>query len=72
VIYFVQPIDGGPVKFGTSGNVGARVGHLESHYRKPLALLATRGTAARPTRSPSAGTPRQWGIPNWSWPRPTS
>jgi hypothetical protein len=41
VIYFLQPLDGGPVKIGHSADVDARRRQLESHYGRPLALLAT-------------------------------
>jgi hypothetical protein len=42
VVYFLQATDGtGPVKIGTSVDVPARVKALESHYRRPLAVLAT-------------------------------
>lgn len=41
MIYFLQPVDGGPVKIGTSENVEARHRQLEAHYGVPLALLAT-------------------------------
>jgi hypothetical protein len=41
LIYFAQPIDGGPVKIGCSDDVPARVRQLEAHYGKPLAVLAT-------------------------------
>lgn len=41
MIYFVQAVDGGPVKIGYSADVPLRVRQLEAHYRKPLAILAT-------------------------------
>jgi hypothetical protein len=41
VIYFMQATDGGPVKIGHSADVPTRVRQLASHYRKPLAVLAT-------------------------------
>lgn len=41
MIYFLQPIDGGPVKIGTTENVEARHKQLEATYGQPLALLAT-------------------------------
>lgn len=41
MIYFLQPVDGGPVKIGQSIDVDARRVQLESHYGTPLALLAT-------------------------------
>ncbi len=42
MIYFMQAIEGGPVKIGHSKDVDARRAQLEAHYRKPLALLGTR------------------------------
>jgi len=41
MIYFAQAIDGGPVKIGYSADVMARARQLESHYGRPLAILAT-------------------------------
>jgi hypothetical protein len=41
VIYFVQCVDGGPVKIGTTADLDSRLRTLESHYGRPLALLAT-------------------------------
>jgi hypothetical protein len=41
MIYFMQPLDGGPVKIGFSDDVETRRAQLESHYGQPLALLAT-------------------------------
>jgi hypothetical protein len=41
MIYFMQPVDGGPVKIGCSANVRARQKQLEAHYGRELALLAT-------------------------------
>jgi hypothetical protein len=41
MIYFVQPIDGGPVKIGFTDNLSARLIQLEQHYRVSLAVLAT-------------------------------
>lgn len=42
MIYFLQATDGGPVKVGfTTQDVEDRVKQLESHYGKPLAVLAT-------------------------------
>jgi hypothetical protein len=41
MIYFAQPIDGGPVKIGYAADVPKRLKQLEAHYRAPLALLAT-------------------------------
>jgi hypothetical protein len=41
MIYFVQPVDGGPVKIGTAVDVDRRIAQLEAHYKRPLALLAT-------------------------------
>jgi hypothetical protein len=41
VIYFVQPVDGGPIKIGCSENVDARVQQLQSLYKRPLSILKT-------------------------------
>lgn len=41
MIYFMQPITGGPVKIGCSQDVDARHRQLERHYGVPLAVLAT-------------------------------
>ena len=41
MIYFMQPVDGGPIKIGCSVNVDARHRQLEAHYRRPLSILAT-------------------------------
>jgi hypothetical protein len=41
MIYALQSTDGGSVKIGFSADVDARRLHLESHYGKPLVLLAT-------------------------------
>lgn len=41
MIYFAQPTDGGPIKIGCSDDVDVRLGQLEAHYGRPLALLAT-------------------------------
>lgn len=41
MICFAQPIDGGPVKIGYSADVPARIRQLESHYGRPMAILAT-------------------------------
>lgn len=40
MIYFMQPIAGGPVKIGYSANVDVRREQLEAHYGQPLAILA--------------------------------
>lgn len=40
-VYFVQPVDGGPIKIGHSVNVPTRLKELETIYARPLALLAT-------------------------------
>jgi hypothetical protein len=42
MIYFLQSPDGGPVKIGHTVNLDVRRQQLESYYRQPLALLATR------------------------------
>lgn len=41
MIYFMQAVDGGPVKIGHSADVDTRRHQLEQLYRKPLAILAT-------------------------------
>lgn len=41
MIYFAQPVDGGPIKIGYSEDVSQRLIQLESDYGQPLALLAT-------------------------------
>jgi hypothetical protein len=41
VIYFLQPVGGGPVKIGCSANVNSRHKQLETHYGCELVLLAT-------------------------------
>lgn len=41
MIYFVQSVDGGPVKIGHTDNLEQRLVQLESHYGTPLAVLAT-------------------------------
>jgi hypothetical protein len=41
VIYFLQSVEGGPVKIGYTADVETRHKSLESLYGKPLALLAT-------------------------------
>ena len=41
MVYFMQPTDGGPVNIGFTDNVDARHRQLETHYGRPLALLAT-------------------------------
>lgn len=41
MVYFVQPIDGGPIKIGFSGDVPGRIQQLEAHYGCRLAILAT-------------------------------
>jgi hypothetical protein len=41
VIYFLQSVEGGPVKIGHSGDVPSRIESLEAHYKKRLALLGT-------------------------------
>lgn len=39
MIYFAQPVGGGPVKIGCSDDVERRLKCLESQYRIPLSLL---------------------------------
>lgn len=41
MIYFVQPVDGGPIKIGTTINLESRIRSLERHYGRKLAVLAT-------------------------------
>jgi hypothetical protein len=41
LIYFLQAIDGGPIKVGQSVNVPSRVRQLESKYGRPLVILGT-------------------------------
>jgi len=40
MIYFMQPVGGGPVKIGYSANVEQRRKQLELKYKTPLAVLA--------------------------------
>ena len=40
MIYFVQPVSGGPIKIGYSEDVPRRHKQLEGTYRQPLTLLA--------------------------------
>ena len=48
VIYFMQPVDGGPVKIGFSDNVPGRQKALESMFGRKMNLLATtEGTKVR-------------------------
>lgn len=41
MIYFMQPVGGGPIKIGYSKDVQFRKEQLESDYREELVLLAT-------------------------------
>lgn len=41
MIYFVQPVDGGPVKIGTTENLDARLKKLEASYGCRLVVLST-------------------------------
>jgi hypothetical protein len=41
VIYFLQSIEGGPIKIGFTDNLDVRWKQLESHYGCQLALLAS-------------------------------
>lgn len=41
MVYFLQPVDGGPIKIGFSDDVEFRRVQLEGTYGCPLALLAT-------------------------------
>lgn len=38
-IYFVQPIEGGPIKIGCTSNINRRLAQLKSHYGRPVRLL---------------------------------
>lgn len=38
-VYFIQAVDGGPIKIGFTANIGVRLKQLESTYERPLALL---------------------------------
>ncbi len=40
MVYFVQAIEGGPIKIGTTANLDVRLKTLESIYGRPLAVLA--------------------------------
>jgi hypothetical protein len=40
VIYFLQPVDGGPVKIGFTDNLDVRRKALEANYGRELAILA--------------------------------
>jgi hypothetical protein len=42
MIYFVQAVQGGPIKIGTTENLDVRIKQLESAYRTELAILATK------------------------------
>lgn len=41
MIYFMQPVEGGPIKVGSSENIEARRKQLETHYGRSLSVLAT-------------------------------
>jgi hypothetical protein len=41
MIYFLQSVDGGPIKIGCTVNVERRVSELEAMYGQPLAVLHT-------------------------------
>jgi hypothetical protein len=41
LIYFMQSVDGGPIKIGTTENLVVRIKQLELHYGRPLSVLAT-------------------------------
>lgn len=41
MLYALQPVGGGPIKIGTSGNVKKRHEHLQSYYGCELVLLWT-------------------------------
>jgi hypothetical protein len=42
VIYFLQSVNGGPIKIGCTTNLPVRVAQLEATYGQPLALLGSR------------------------------
>lgn len=41
MIYFMQPVGGGPIKIGYSEDVERRHRELERHYGRSLAILVT-------------------------------
>lgn len=41
VVYFMQSVEGGPIKIGVTGNLTARHKALEQYYGCELAILAT-------------------------------
>lgn len=41
MIYFAQPVAGGPIKIGTTTRLTARIKELEATYGQPLAVLGT-------------------------------
>lgn len=41
MIYFLQSVNGGPIKIGFSTDIQRRHAELETHYDQPLVLLAT-------------------------------
>jgi hypothetical protein len=41
MIYFMQSVEGGPVKIGTTESLGMRHKQLERHYGRSLVILAT-------------------------------
>jgi Meiotically up-regulated gene 113 len=41
MIYFIQPIDGGPIKIGYAKDIAARVKQLEVENGKKMSLLAS-------------------------------
>jgi hypothetical protein len=41
MIYFAQPVDGGPIKIGCSQDVDARIRYLEFQYGRKLVVLGT-------------------------------
>lgn len=41
MLYFIQSVEGGPVKIGTTKDLSGRVKQLEANYRTPMVVLAT-------------------------------
>ena len=41
MVYFLQPVGGGPIKIGFSDNFPVRLAQLEAHYGCSLVVLAT-------------------------------
>ena len=41
MIYFIQPVDGGPIKIGFAKDIADRVKHLETETGKHMVVLAS-------------------------------